>query len=258
MNTKIALISGGLGDIGSAIAVSLGKQGVKIALGDVFEEKDIAPRLELLRLAGCAELMYTRVDVAIEPEVASWLKSVEDKWGVAQIIIPNAGIVVAGGFTDDGLSTEQVRRQFDVNYWGSYHLSVLAAKRMKRGSLPGRIVFIGSWVADRPLARISAYCVSKAAIRMLCKTLAIDLAGDNILVNEVAPGIVEGGLSKKNADKDPGLLAAQLHATPVHRLIPVEEIANHVLSLCGFSNFNLTGTVLLVDGGLSLTSKMTP
>ena len=93
---------------------------------------------------------------------------------------------------------------------------------------------------------------------MLCKTLALELAQHNILVNEVAPGIVEGGLSKKNQEKNPALLQTHLASVPLHTLIQVEEVARHVLYLSDFSTMNITGTTLLVDGGLSLTSKMTP
>ena len=93
---------------------------------------------------------------------------------------------------------------------------------------------------------------------MLCKTLALELAAEQILVNEIAPGIVEGGLSKKNQQKDPALLQTHLDSIPVHTLVTVEEVAAHAVMLCSFSNTHITGTTLLVDGGLSLTSKMTP
>jgi NAD(P)-dependent dehydrogenase (short-subunit alcohol dehydrogenase family) len=258
MNNKIALISGGLGDIGSAIALLFGRQGIRVAISDVKEEQESKPQLEEMRSKGCKEILYSKVDMTSEEEVAHWIGEVEKIWGVAQIIVPNAGIVVAGALTDDSLQTDQVQKQMDVNFWGSYHLAVQGAKKLKAGGLPGRITFIGSWAAERPTVRISSYCISKAAVRMLCKTLALDLANDNILVNEVAPGVVEGGLSKRNQQKNPELLQTHLNSIPVHRLIPVDEVAKHVLALSDFETMNITGSVLLIDGGLSLTSKMTP
>ena len=224
-----------------------------------LRKKEVASDLADLRSKGCTHLSYHKVDVASGAEVKAWIEAIEMQWGgVAQIVVPNAGIVVGGAFTDAELTIERVKAQMDVNFWGSYHLSVHAAKRMKAEKLPGRISFIGSWVAERPVARISAYCVSKAAVRMLCKTLALDLAADNILVNEVAPGIVEGGLSRKNQLKDPSLLQHHLSAIPVHRLVSVNEVAQHVVQLSSFSNMNVTGCTLVVDGGLTITSKMTP
>ena len=93
---------------------------------------------------------------------------------------------------------------------------------------------------------------------MLCKTLALELAANNILVNEIAPGIVKGGLAKKNQQNNPQLLITHIDATPMHALVSVEEIAKHVLRLSDFEDMSITGSTLLVDGGLSLTSKMTP
>lgn len=257
INNKIVAISGGLGDIGSAIAVAFGKKGYHIAIGDMQPASAAQPRLDELKEQGAAQLHYQQVDVTAINEVENWLATVEEEWGTPQIIIPNAGIVVRGMLTS-GLDYNDARKQIDVNFWGSYHLAVAAAQRIKKAGLPGRICFIGSWAAERPMARISSYCISKAAVRMLCKTLAIELAADGILVNEVAPGIVEGGLSKQNQQKDPELLNTQLGAIPVHRLIGVDEVAQQVLWLCDFEHNHVTGNTLLIDGGLSLTSKMTP
>lgn len=255
---KIALISGGLGDIGKAIAILFGQQSINVAISDLPEEAIIEPQLNEMRRQGCQKLIYHRVDVTSEKEVADWLEAVTLKWGVPQIIVPNAGIVAGGLLTGDTLTTQQIEQQLNVNFWGSYHLAVQAAKHLKAHNLPGRITFIGSWAAERPNARISAYCISKASVRMLCKTLALELAEHNILVNEVAPGIVSGGLSKKNQQKNPALLQTHLNSIPLHTLVQVEEIGRHVLYLSAFSGINITGTTLLVDGGLSLTSKMTP
>lgn len=254
----VALISGGLGDIGSAIAIALGNKGMKVAISDLANEEEAHSMLEGLALKGCSDLCYSKVDVSSETEVAAWLAEIEQKWGVPQIIVPNAGIVAAGLLTGDDISTAQVQNQLNVNFWGSYHLAVQASKKLKANHLPGRITFMGSWAAERPNARISAYCISKASVRMLCKTLALELAEYNILVNEVAPGIVEGGLSKQNQQKDPQLLKTHLASIPMHSLISVEEIAKHVLFLSDFDQMSITGTTLIVDGGLSLTSKMTP
>jgi glucose 1-dehydrogenase len=253
---KIALISGGLGDIGRAVALHLGKQGARVAICDTVNEQAAKPILDALQDEGCTQLHYTQTDVSSESQVRAWIDAVEQQWGVPQLAVCNAGIVVSGSLND--LPAADVRHQMDVNFWGSYHLAVQAGRRMKEAGVPGRIVFIGSWAAERPNARISSYCISKAAIRMLCKTLALEWAADKILVNEVAPGIVEGGLSKQNQQKDPALRQLHLSATPAHSLVSVQEVAQHVAMLCSFSEMNITGTTLLVDGGLSLTSKMTP
>lgn len=257
MVDKIVVISGGLGDIGSAIAMAFAKAGARIAIGDLADETLVVDKLNEMRAAGCKELLYQKVDVTAEGEVTGWFNLIQEKWGTPEVVIPNAGIVVPGALTGSGIQTTDVEKQLGVNFWGSYHLAVQGAKTMKAAGIPGRIVFIGSWAAERPNARISAYCISKAAVRMLCKSLALELAADNILVNEIAPGIVAGGLSRKNQQKDPELLKTHLDSIPTHTLVSPEEVAAHVLHLADFSCTNIIGTVVEVDGGISLTSKMT-
>ena len=256
MTKKIAVISGGLGDLGSAIATRLGREDICIAIGDLLTEEQAAPKLNELKAAGCKEIFYQKVDVCSEDEVTNWLQNIEKKWGIPRIIIANAGTVVRGLLTDPGFTADGAKKQLDVNFWGSYHLAVNAAKNLKASRLPGRIVFIGSWAGEKAIPRISAYCISKAAMRMLCKTLALELAEDDILVNEIAIGIVDGGLSKKNRLTNPDLLQTQLSYVPIHQLVSVSEVARHVASLCEFSDFTMTGSTLLVDGGISLTSNM--
>lgn len=254
---KIVLITGGLGDIGRATALHFGKNGYRIALSDKLNAEEAKPAIERLSQKGCIDIFYHKVDVTDEEAVRRWYEIIMDRWGIPQVIVPNAGIVVAGSLTGGELSTADVRKQLEVNFWGAYHLAVMGSRLLKKKGLPGRIIFIGSWVAERPIPRISAYGISKASIRMLSKTLAIELAEDDILVNEVAPGIVDGGLSKSNQKKDAALIHKQLDAIPVHKLIPVEEVVKEIWRLSDFQLTSITGTVSLLDGGLSITSKMT-
>lgn len=129
-----------------------------------------------------------------------------------------------------------------------------AALRMIGKGLPGHIVFVGSWVAERPMPRIVSYSVSKAGIRMLMKCMALELAPYGILVNEVAAGYVDAGLTGQTFQADPARRERLMQQTPVHKIIQPEEIAWLVAQLCDPRNQNTTGTALLVDGGLSMLS----
>ena len=129
---------------------------------------------------------------------------------------------------------------------------MLAAKQ------PGRIVFIGSWVAHAPHPHIGNYSVSKAGLRMLYQTPALDHAADGILMNEVAPGIVDAGLSRDLFQQDPALATRTRAAIPNGRLIDPAEVARDLAYLASPKNLNTTGTVLVSDGGLSLASVMNP
>ena len=86
-------------------------------------------------------------------------------------------------------------------------------------AFPGWVVFIGSWAAHAVHTNIPAYCVSKAGIRMLCKCMALELAPHQILVNEIAPGFVDAGLTGRNFEKNPGTREKAEQRVPIHKLI---------------------------------------
>src|SRR5207302_282239 len=136
---------------------------------------------------------YDRVDVSRADEVARWIDTVGQSLGVPTLIIPNAAIVNVGGVRE--AKPELWERELQVNLSGAFYMAQAGAKRLLEHNKPGRIVFIGSWAAHAAHVQIPAYCASKAGIRMLCKCLALELAPYNILVNEVAPGYVDAGLT---------------------------------------------------------------
>lgn len=253
--TKVALISGGLGDIGLAIARSFLKNGYLVSIGDLKSKAESEAALHDLKHHNRRNLHYRQVDMVSGDAVCKWIGQVKKKWGIPQVIIVNAGVVVRGMLLD--IKHSDVREQIDINFWGAYNLAVESSRIMKDNNSQGSIIFIGSWTAERPAKGIPAYCISKAAVRMLCKSLALELAEHKILVNELALGIVDGGLSKQNQQKNPGVLDLHLNATPTHELVSLNEISKWVMTLSDFENSNITGSTIVIDGGLSLTSKMT-
>ncbi|MBA2481851.1 MAG: SDR family oxidoreductase [Planctomycetes bacterium] len=249
LDGRVAIISGGLGDIGRAIARALAQAGARVALGDVRPSADASDLLAELRTLGRGT-RYDRVDVADADAVEAWIGAVAGDLGVPDLIIPNAAIVaLADARTITAASwSEQLRIDLD----GCFHLAQGCAKRLLAAKTSGRIVFIGSWAADRPHRHIPAYCVAKAGVRMLMKCLALELADADILVNEVAPGYVDAGLSGRIFAAEPAKRAVAEAVVPVRRLITADEVAHHVLALCDPCDRHRTGTVTLVDGGLSL------
>ena len=126
--------------------------------------------------------------------------------------------------------------------------------RLLEHKRPGRIVFIGSWAAHAAHNAIPAYCVAKAGLRMLCKCMALEFAPHGILVNEVAPGYVNAGLSAQGWAQNPDAREAARQRVPIQELIEPQEVALQVAHLCEPANRHMTGSVLLMDGGLSLAT----
>lgn len=246
---ETVIISGGLGDIGRATALEFAKCGANIALCDVRPASDAKEFLESLEQHK-VKSDYNRVDVADANAVRNWVMRVEDKLGIPGIIIANAATATFSGVIE--ITPEQWSQELRVNLDGAFYLTQSATARLLRQGRPGRVVFIGSWAAHAVHTNIPAYCVSKAGIRMLCKCMALELAPHQILVNEIAPGFVDAGLSGKNFKNNPGAREKAEQKVPIHKLITAEEVAQQVVILCHPQNQHITGSIVLMDGGLSL------
>jgi NAD(P)-dependent dehydrogenase (short-subunit alcohol dehydrogenase family) len=195
---------------------------------------------------------YDRVDVSDVAAVNAWIVEAERSLGTPSLIIPCAAVVTMA--TTRTLTPEIWRRELSINLDGVYHLAQAGALLLLARKMPGRIVFIGSWAGETPHPHIVPYCVAKAGLRMLAKCMALELAPHGILVNEVAPGWVNGGLARFWYEKDPASRDADAKQVPIKRLIEPEEVALQVAHLCDPANRHMTGSVVLMDGGLSLVS----
>ena len=243
------MISGGLGDIGRALAWEFGSLGASIALGDLHESEPITPWLRKMTRQKI-RWHYTKVNVCHYDAVQSWVETVEKEVGLANIIIANAATVTLASIHQ--LTPQQWARELRVNLDGAFHLAKAATERLVARRKSGKVLFIGSWAADHVHAHIPAYCVSKAGLRMLCRCLALELAPHKILVNELAPGCVNAGLSRQVQDQDPKLRKQALKRIPLKQLICPEEVARQAAHLCHPQNQNMTGSTVVMDGGCSL------
>lgn len=250
LDGKIAVLSGALGDIGLATVSALLERGTRVALGDLVPKSNAQTRLNTLFPGAQDSLFYTRVDVSDETQVESWLTSVAAHWETPSVAISNAAIVEAGSALE--VEAASWRRQIEVNLNGAFWVARSAARLMLASQIEGRIVLVGSWAAHAPHPQISAYSVAKAGVRMACQCLALELAPHGILVNEVAPGFVDAGLSAQLFAADETLKTRSQKRVPTGGILLAEEVAREVLALCDFSRHHLTGSCVVVDGGLSL------
>lgn len=250
---KTVIISGGLGDIGKAVVREFATEGLSISVGDIHPPGDAETFFkEIEDLNKSCKLLYTQVDVTEPESVRNWVDHTTSTLGVANIIIPNAAKVTLARILE--VTPEQWSRELQVNLDGAFFLARYAASELLNRGLPGRIVFVGSWAAHSVHANLPTYSISKAGLRMLCKCMALELAPHNILVNEIAPGFVDAGLSKQVFEKDPSSMVSSQEKVPVKKIISVREVAKNIHWLSDFNNEHMTGSTLLMDGGLSLVS----
>ena len=244
-----AIITGALGDIGLAIARELLSRGSHVALCDLKPREEANRVLDSLNV-GVNRAIYHQVDVSKYDEVASWIEAVENEIGAPSVIVPNAATVTLKNVLE--VSPAEWTREISVNLNGAFWPAQIAANRLAQLNQSGRIVFVGSWAAHAPHAHVAAYSVAKAALRMAMQCLALEFAPHDILVNEVAPGFVDAGLSAQVWNNRPDLKATAAARVPVRKLITAQDVARVVASFCDFDDLHTTGSVRLMDGGLSL------
>lgn len=241
LQPPLAAISGGLGDIGQAIARALKAAGAEVALADLAGEAD----------GSNGDYFYSQLDVTDASAVEEWFAKVTERFGRApNLIVPNAAIATFKPHFE--ITPAEWKRELDVNLNGAFYFATAGTERLLKARLHGRVVFLGSWAALAPHAKLPAYSVAKAGLRMLNQTLALELAPHGILVNELAPGYVHAGLSGRVFEANPEIAREAQSKVPNRKLITVDEVAQQVLYLCSSLANHVTGSTLLQDGGLSL------
>ncbi len=237
-------ITGGAGDIGAAMGAELARQGARVTLLDRKPEAEAAPWLE--RAGAHGPVAYAQVDVRDRAAVDAALGAIEP----LDVVIANAGIVQSAPFLE--ITAAQWRDHLDVNLSGAFNTGQAAARLMVARGRPGRILFTGSWVQEVPWPEIAAYSATKAGIRMLARTMARELAPHKILVNVVAPGIVDAGLARHQRETEPQYARRIAGVIPLGELQSAEQVARATAFLCSDAADYMTGATLLVDGGCSL------
>ena len=237
-------ITGGAGDIGAAMGAELRRLGAAVTLIDRKPLAEAGPWLARARAHG--DVAYVEADVRDRAAIDAALAAVDP----LDVAIGNAGIVRAAPFLE--ITDAQWRDHLEINLTGCFNIGQAAARLMAERGRPGRIVFTGSWVQEVPWPEIAAYSAAKAGLRMLARSMARELAPHRILVNVIAPGIVNAGLARHQLETEPQYARRVAHVIPLGDLQTAEQVAKATAFLCSAAADYMTGAVLLVDGGCSL------
>lgn len=245
LQNQTAIVTGAAGDLGNAMARQLAENGAHVVMWDIVPRADAAEALERVKAHDPAA-EYAEVDVrdreAVDAAIAALAR--------VDIVCSNAGIVDAQPFLE--LSQDNWRNHLEINLTGCFNVCQSAVRRMVADGTKGRLILTSSWVGSIPWPEITAYTVSKAGVNMLVKQMARELAAHGILVNAVAPGIVDAGLAGRQLREEPQYAARVARVIPLGEPGSPEEIAAAVVYLASPQTAYMTGSILTLDGGCSL------
>jgi NAD(P)-dependent dehydrogenase (short-subunit alcohol dehydrogenase family) len=239
---KTAIVTGGGGQIGRAIAQELAGLGCAVLITD----RDFAALQASKRAIEPTPRILT-ANLANEEDIAELLRTGTHMLGRLDILVNCAGLGLAQPFLET--EANDLRELLEVNLVAPFQLSQAAARRMIAQGDGGRIINIASIAGLRGSARRSAYGASKAALINLTQVMAVELADSGITVNAVAPGPIASTLSRGMHDE--ATRKAFLEAMPVSRYGAPEEIAPAVAYLASEAAAWTTGQVIAVDGGFA-------
>jgi NAD(P)-dependent dehydrogenase (short-subunit alcohol dehydrogenase family) len=237
---KVALVTGAGGGLGTAIAKRFALEGAALLCADRDGDRVVATVFAITQSGGTAHPF--RADVADARDCEAQVAETVRRFGRIDIAVNNAGVALHKLALDTSL--EDWERVLSINLTGSFLTAQAAAREMiKQGG--GRIIQMGSISGQRGNMGGIAYGASKAAVMHICKVLAVELSGQNIMVNAIAPGPIETGLSTHGPTRRRGYL----DRIPMHCYGNVDAVANAALYLASDECNWVTGHVLNVDGG---------
>ena len=247
---KVAVISGASRGIGEAIAREFARAGAKSVIGSRRQE-NIQPTAKAINADFPGQVYPVVAHAGIREDAQALVDAAVKQFGQVDIVVNNAATNPHFGPI---LSSEpsQWDKILEVNVKGYFWLCQAAAWQMQTQGTGGKIINIASVAGIEPGMMMGIYSVSKAAVLMLTKVLAVELAPDNIQVNAIAPGFIQTRFSKALWG-NPNLKAGLESRTPAGRVGQPEEVSGLALYLASDASSFTTGAILTIDGGYTLT-----
>ena len=247
LDGKVALVTGASRGIGRAIALRFAQAGARVVVSSRRLE-NVQVVAEEINTAG-GDALAVQAHVGHDDEVESLVQRTLDAFGRVDIAVNNAA---TNPYFGPLLDADEGRwdKVMDTNVKGVLRVcrAVVPAMRVQGG---GKIINLASVAGMRPMPGLSVYGISKAAVIMLTKTLAMELGPDNIQVNGIAPGVVKTRFSQLLWET-PAIAEPLLKSTPLGRFGEVEDVASLALYLASPASDYVTGALFVVDGGMSV------
>jgi NAD(P)-dependent dehydrogenase (short-subunit alcohol dehydrogenase family) len=243
LHGKVTLVTGGTMGIGAAIAVKLAQLGSDVAIVARHLGEDADATRRQIESAGRRVLLFTG-DLSREADCAAAVETTVKHYGRLDVLIHNAGGPAFGKLED--ITPEFWRQTLELHVSANFYLAQAALPHMRKQK-EGAIITVSSTAGILGVPGAIAYATAKGALPQFTRSLARDLADDNIRVNGVSPGVIR---TRFHADMTAERKELNLkHRIPLHREGTPEQVADVVALLV--TNDYITGETVVIDGGLT-------
>jgi len=242
---KTVLVTGGSRGIGRACAIAFAKNGADVAINYIKSEDEAKEVMRAAEDAGVKSQIF-RADTSKSSEVGAMVDAVFSGFGKIDILVNNAGVIKRTPFLQ--ISEEEWDWIVKVDLKGYFLVGQTVARHMVEEKIRGSIVNISSNNQERVAANVAHYNVAKAGVAMLTKSMALELAPYGIRVNNVAPGLTETDLNRKDiANRE--WLEGRMARIPLKIIATPEDVTGAVLFLASDDSKLTTGSTVWTDAG---------
>jgi glucose 1-dehydrogenase len=243
---KVAIVTGAATGIGQAIATGFANEGASVVVDYVGKSELAAETLRRIAAAK-SECFAVEADVSDPVQVKNLVEQTVAKFGKLDILVNNAGIEFKHPFLEFPFDLWQ--KVIAVDLTGPWLCAQEAARQMVKQGAGGRIINISSVHEDLPMPTNAPYCAAKGGLRMLMRTIAVELAPHKITVNNIGPGAIYTPIDK-DVEADAAIEKQLMAEIPLARWGRPEEVAELAVFLASEAAGYITGSTHFIDGGL--------
>jgi glucose 1-dehydrogenase len=250
LDQKIAVITGGDSGIGRGIALQFAEAGATVVINYAHaRDKAEAVLQEIEQKQGQGTIL--QANVGDYQQAMGLIQQAVEKYGRIDIMVNNAGMEIHSPFVD--VTEQDFDRVLSIDLKGAFFCAQAAARTMIQQNIQGRIINTSSVHEDLAMPQNVPYCCAKGGMRMLMRTIAIELAPHKITVNNIAPGAIHTPIDR-DVEADPEKMAALLKEIPLGRMGQPDEIGKLAVYLASDAAAYVTGSTYVIDGGLMINT----
>ncbi|HEV2579590.1 MAG TPA: glucose 1-dehydrogenase [Ktedonobacteraceae bacterium] len=250
LEKQVAIVTGADSGIGRAIAIQFARAGATMVVNYAHNQQKAEEVRQIIQQTN-GNVLVVQADIGQYQQAIGLIQQTVEHFHQLDILVNDAGMEIHSAFVD--VTEEMFDRVLSIDLKGAFFCAQAAARAMIQRQNAGRIINISSVHEDLAMPRNVPYCCAKGGLRMLTRTIAIELAPYNITVNNIAPGAINTPIDA-DVIADPQKMGVLLKEIPLNRMGDPDEVAKLALFLASDEAAYITGSTYLIDGGLTVNT----